>query len=308
MGSSPLRDVAYARSATALWRWVDAPQDAVLTEFLREYARDADPARVRSSLEEADYYTLMTFARRCALAALRSSAPATALAAFDALSVIELDRVDWRDVAVTTSLVSYAAGRVGLDPESVLTGPARRAEPAIAELLRNSATNHGGSGGYHELRTASGPVLIEVSGPVRGAVALLRRALGIAEVIEEDGRYEVSGVAVERELPAVWLDDTPEVDEARRRLKRCVSVRAEPPGSRAHFLLVFVVEAEEDRHAETIAAAARRRVLGGAVQLGIASGRRCAVVVVRSAAYGVPNIEDDRSFARLTAPISAVLG
>lgn len=307
-GPSPLRDVGYARRATVLWRWVDAPEDAVLAAFVREYTRVAEPARVRARLSEGDFYTLMTFARRCVLAALRKPAHDTVLVAFDALSVIELDRVDWRDVVVATSLVSYAARRVGLDPEAVLTGPVLRAEPAVAEQLRQAATSAAGSGGYHELRTASGPVLIDASGPVRGAVALLKRGLRVAEVIETDGRYEVSDVGVGRDLPAVWLVDTPEVAEARRRLRRCVTVRAEPPDSRAHFLLVFLLEAEEDRYAETIAAAARDKRLQGAVELGIAVGSLCAVVIARSAVHGVPDIEDDRSLARLTAPITAALG
>jgi hypothetical protein len=295
--------VVYDRCATVLWRWVDAPQDAVLAAFVREYTRAADPARVRTRLSEGDFYTLMTFARRCVLAALRDSAPDTVLTAFDALSVIELARVDWRDVVITASLVSHAARRVGLAPEAVLTGPVTRAEPAIAEHLRSAATSGAGSGGYEELRTSAGPVLVR--GSVKGSVALLKRALGIAAVIETDGRYEVSDISVEREVPAVWLGDG--ADAARRRLRRCVSVRAEPPGDRAHFLLVYLAETRDDGDAETVAAAARARSLDGAVELGIAAGRLCAVVIARTAVHGEPDIEDGRSLARLTEPISATL-
>jgi hypothetical protein len=286
-----------------LWRWADAPQDAVIEEFLREYALADDPARVRSRLSEGDFYTLMTFARRCVLAALRNSAPDTVLRAFDALSVIELARVDWRDVAVTAALVSYGARRVGLAPEAVLSGPVVRAEPALAEQLRSAATSEAGSGGYDELRTATGPVL--VNGSVKGSVTLLKRALGIAEAVETDGRYEVADISVEREVPAVWLADTAEA--ARRRLRKCVSVRADPPGDRAHFLLVYLVEARDEADAGTIAAAAPNRVLDGTVELGIAVGRLCAVVIARTAVHGVPDIEDDTSLARLREPVAAAL-
>ncbi|HEX6361118.1 hypothetical protein [Actinophytocola sp.] len=304
---SPLRDIAYDRSAAALWRWVDAPQDAALTAFVEEYGKADDPAAVRSRLTPGDFYTLMTFARRCVLAALRTSAPALARTAFEALSAIELDRIDWRDMAVVSSLVSYAARRVGLAPDEVLTGAVLRAEPAVADILRNATTGEGGSGGYHELKTPSGPVLVEISGPVRGAVDLLKRALRVAEAIEADGRYDVSNVAVEREVPAVWLVETPEAATARRRLRRCVSVRAEPPGDRANFLLVFLAEAESEEAAETVASAARRRVMDQASLLGIAAGRRCAVVVARSAVYGEPSIEDGPSLTRFVAPITTVL-
>jgi hypothetical protein len=305
---SPLRDVAYDRAAAALWRWVDAPQDAVLTAFVREYGHADDPARARSRLTPGDFYTLITFARRRVLSALRTSAPEDVQLAFDALAVIELDRIDWRDMAVASSLVSYAARRLGVASETVLSEAVRRADPAVAELLRGAATSDGGSGGYHELKTASGPVLVEAGGPVRGAVDLLRRALRVADVIEADGRYVVSGVAVEREVPAVWLVDSPEAAEARRQLRRCVSVRAEPPGDRANFLLVFLSEARDEQAGETVAAAARHRDMAQATVLGLAAGRRCAVVIARSAVYGVPSIEDSQSLARLAAPINEALG
>lgn len=295
-GASPLGHIVYPRRATALWRWVGAPQDAEIAAFLRSPA---------PGLTESDFYTLMTFARRCVLRALRTGESAAALAAFDALSLIRLDQVDWRDVVVAATLASYGARRTGLDPELVLTGPVCRAEPAVADVLTRAATSDAGTGGHHELTTADGPVLVDVSGPVRGAVALLRAALRIAAVVEDDGRYEVGGVAVERELPAVWLDGGAEA--ARRRLRRCTSVRADPPDSRTHFLLVFLVEAATEDDAAAIAASARSRVLGGAVELGIAVERRCAVVVARTAVHGQPDLEDARSLARLTAPVTAAM-
>src|SRR5262245_59508017 len=74
-GPSPLQDVAYPARATVLWRWVDASQDATVWAFVRAYSGLADGARVRASLTLDDCYTLMTYARRCALAALRNEDP-----------------------------------------------------------------------------------------------------------------------------------------------------------------------------------------------------------------------------------------
>jgi hypothetical protein len=150
-------------------------------------------------------------------------------------------------------------------------------------------------------------VLIDASGPVAGAVALLKAALTVAAVIEDDGRYGVTGVATQLSLPAVWLAEAPAVEGARRALKRVVSVMADPPDSGAHFLLTFLVEADTEENATTIADAVHRD-RDGAVILGIAVGRRAAVVIARSAVHGVPLIEDERSLARLTEPVTAALG
>jgi hypothetical protein len=309
-GPSPLRNVAYPGAAAVLWRWVDATQDADVWTFVRAYTETADLARVRSSLTMDDFYTLMTFARRCVLAALRNEDPGAAEAAFDALSAIDVERVDWRDVVVAASLASYAARRVGLGADEVLARAVRRAEPQVAEILEHAVTRDvdlAGDWGYREVATPAGPVLVESDGKLE-AESLLPVLLATAEVVEDDGMYEVTNVGVADELPAVWLADTPDTAEARQRLRGCVEVHAEPPEVRFRdFLLVFLAEAAEEYDAEVIAEAAVQEVRPGTVQLGIAVGRRCAVVIASSGVAGEPCVESAASLARFDSPIRMLL-
>lgn len=307
LGPSPLRKVEYPSKASVLWRWVDAPQDAPVWTFVRAYTRAIDHARVRSSLTMDDFYTLITFAQRCVLAALRNEDPAAVEAAFDALSAIDLTRVDRRDVVVTASLAFYAARRVELDPEEVLVGAVRRAEQQVGEILDQAATQESDlawDGGYHEVATPAGSVLVE-SGDKSSADDLLTLALGVAELVQNDGIYEVDGVAMTSELPAVWLGGNTDIDHVR--LRGCVKVHAEPSGVRFRdFLLVFMAETEHERDAEAIAAAAVGPGRAGTVRLGIAVGRRC-VVVISTSVVGEPCVEDAKSLARFDAPIRALL-
>ncbi len=309
MRQSEPRDIertTYLRAATTLWRWVDAPQDAELAAFLDECAAVADPAAALARLSERACYTLLTYARRCVLRALRTKDPAAALGAFAALSAVSLDHVDPRDLAVAAALAGHGARRVGLDPRQVLDGPVTRAEPAVASMLSGAATSTSGTGGFHELRTRTGPVLIAAGGPVAGAVALLRTALAIAAAVEDDGRYGVTGVGTELFLPAVWLAETPAAVAARGNIKRVASVMAEPLDSSTHLLLTFVVAADTEATARTIAGAARQD-LDGAVIFAVAAGTRCAVVIGRTAVHGAAPIEDAGSLARLTEPVRAAL-
>jgi hypothetical protein len=303
-GLSPLRDVAYDSRADVLWRWVDAPQDAAVWTFVRAYTGTADRARVRASLTADDFATLMTFTRRCVLAALRNEDPGAAEAAFDALSAIDLARVDWRDVLTVASLASYAARRVGLEAHEVLVRAVRWAEPRMAQILEHAVTSEidlTGDSGYRELWTAAGPVLVEGAGEP-SADDLLVRALGVAEVVETDGAYEVTDVAAVPEVPSVWLDGA--VDRPRR----CVKVHAEPPGVRFRdFLLVFLADAVDERHAEAVAAAVPRDAGDGTVRLGVAVGARCAVVLASSAVVGEPCMEDAQSLFRFRAPVMRLL-
>jgi len=129
--------------------------------------------------------------------------------------------------------------------------------------------------------------------------------------VENDGTYEVTDAGVADELPAVWLGNAPDAVEARRQLRGCVKVHAEPLGVRFRdFLLVFVAETAEERHAEVIAAAAQAATFSGdgTPRLGVAVGRRCAVVVASSAVVGQPSIEDNESLSRFRDPIRALLG
>ncbi|TDV53595.1 hypothetical protein [Actinophytocola oryzae] len=307
-GPSPLRDTEYPDAADVLWRWVDAQEDAAVWAFVRAYTTVADRARVRESLTMDDFYTIMTFARRCVLAALRNEDPGAAEAAFDALSVIDVERVDWRDVVVVASLASYAARRVGLEPDEVLVGAVPRAQQAVGDIIARAVMDDvdiHADWGYRELRTAAGPVLLESDSGLESD-DLLNLALRVADLIEDDGTYEVTDAGVAHELPAVWLGNAPDTVEARRKLRGCVKVHAEPVGVRFRdFLLVFVADAAEDAHAEAVAAAARHD--GATPQLGIAVGSRCAVAVASSAVVGQPSIEDARSMARFEEPLRSLL-
>lgn len=309
-GPSPLRGVDYSTEARALWRWVGAPEDADVWAFVRAYAGAADRDRVRSSLTLDDFYTLMTFARRCVLAALRNEDPGAAEAAFDALSIIDLERFDRRDVLLTASMASYAARRVGLLADEVLAGAVRLAQSAVAEILERAVTQDidlVGDWSYREVATAAGPVLIRSdSQPLNDE--LLFRALTVAELVENDGNYTVTDVNELAELPSMWLGDDVEVRAARKRLLGCVRFHAETPKHISrHTLMVFLVEAADDRDAEVIAAAARRRSDDNTAYIGVVVGAQCTVVVARSSAVNEPPIEDPESLARLAGPISVLL-
>jgi hypothetical protein len=245
------------------------------------------------------------------LAALRNEDPGAAEAAFDALSAIDIERVDGRDVVVVASLASFAARRVGLEPDEVRGGAVRWADPRVAEILERAVAREIdlANWGYREVRTPDGPALVDSrGGPSPDADDLLARAAGVVALVNDDGIYEVTSTGVVGEVPMVWLGDTPAVREALGGLRACAQVHAEPPGSRFRdFLLVFLAEVAEERHAETIAAAAHR-VRDGVVQTGVVVGRRCAVVIASSAVVGEPSVEDVVSLERFREPIAALLG
>jgi hypothetical protein len=59
-----------------------------------------------------DFYTVLSYARRAAVRALRSNDAEVARRGVAALSVIDENRIDWRDLAWQAGILSYALHRI----------------------------------------------------------------------------------------------------------------------------------------------------------------------------------------------------
>ncbi|MFD4673372.1 hypothetical protein ACFWNN_26860 [Lentzea sp. NPDC058450] len=304
---SPLAGLRYAPAARRLWRWVDAPQDAEVADFVAHQAGLDEEARgrLRAGLTEDDLYTLITFARRSALATLRTADPSHVFAAFEALAVIDLEQLDWRDVSWAASVVGYAGQRVGV-AQVAASAAAGRADGETGDLLLDAVSEEidlQGDWGMTEVRTDDGVVLFQSEGG-RGMVVadLGPRALGIAAVLEAD-RYPHAEITVGAGLHQEWLDETDDYAmRALRAVTGVISVHADPEpdadGRTVHFVLVYLAEAATAQDAAAIAAAATAASTPSAVTFGIANDRRCGVLIGRTTMSGATPLEDERSITR----------
>jgi hypothetical protein len=322
-GPSPIADIDYPAGSGNLWRrWVELPQDAAMSVFIGGYAAAAEPDRVvtRASLTMDDLYTVLLFAERRAFAAIHTGDPAAAVEAFDALSAIDTERVDWRDVTVTAMLAAYAASHAGMPAVAAAEGAIGRADPQVAKVLSRAADDEeidlAKSCGYRVVATADGPALFEDGGksyePDRDLVPI---ALGVAAVIEGERTYRVQRLSIGKHLSPVWV--AAETDErvaaAVENLTGCGSVHAAPlagtgrnPGD--HFLTVYLAEAATAEDAAVVAEGATRGGRPGSVGLGVAAGRLCAVFVAACVVADEPSFESAESLTRFQAPVAALLG
>jgi hypothetical protein len=210
--SSPLAGVDYPEAAADLWRWADCPQDAVMSAFVDSYAAADARARavLRASMTMDDLYTVLLFAKRRAFAAIRTGDTGAVVDAMDAISTIDIDRVDWRDVSMAAMLAAYSAARSGMTVVTAAAGAIRRSTRPVAEILSDVA----GRGeidlpeacGYREIATAGGPILVEDGyAPYQPDRDLIDVALSVASAIEVDGTYQVTAVGLAADLPPVWV-------------------------------------------------------------------------------------------------------
>jgi hypothetical protein len=307
--------VRYEPRAGDLWRWVDGAQDEAVARFAAGFAAlDApDRERLRSQLGEAESEVLLTYAQRCALAAVRTRDVRPVLSAFDALSAITLDAAtDDRDVAMVAMLVTYAGQSLGHDMSRAAAAAVARAEPETAELLTDVLAERVDliqDCGYREVDSPAGRVFVEDEGASFDPRSdLLGTAYAVAEAVEAD-RYQVDSIGVGQELTSVWLGtENPDAVQAATRLTGCAEVDSRLRDvERWHALTVYLAEAPDDAAAASIAAAAEGAGDSRTPQIGVAVGRLCAVLHASTPNLDDHPVEDATSVLRFRPVLTAAL-
>ncbi len=321
--SSPLEGVGYDLWAGHhdLLRFVDAPADKTVRALVFRYrSSDAEErAAIRAALTMDDFYTLCTFARRCAVRALRARDAALAADVVTAMALIDRERIDWRDILWTLGLTTHALRSLATDADSVLRRARDMAEPGLRELLERfiEASDEDAelaNWGYMQVESAAGPGFVG-----RGLAGyapthdLIDLAVKIADLIEGD-TYRVSSISAGGELPAVWLpgaaaaESEPVVETSRG----CVTLHAvlDPdahPDSHAQGFYVFVVEARDEAEARRLHDWAATTDGSSHRALRVRHGPLLCLIVARSQVVGVEPFETDRTLARFSAPLDAIV-
>ncbi|HET6942937.1 MAG TPA: hypothetical protein VFH89_12315 [Sphingomicrobium sp.] len=309
--NSPLADLSYSSIENRLWRWVDSPIDSRIEPVVTDFAvlSEAERQSVRDSLSMDDFYTLFAFARRRVLAVLRGSEAKQIEPAFVSIAMIDVERVDWRDLVVTNSLLCYAGERIGAPVADLVSRTIQLAERKTADALMRQRTTRidlAQSCGYREVRTSEGVALFDTRYKHFSPQADLERIAFESAVALENNGYEIEDISLASDLPLTWLDgcDGSAIAKMARSLSGCVAIhgvpRADPaPRSSGQSLLVFLGEAASERDAREIAAAAENASSSQRTELGLASRRICAVIIQHSWMADTLPMENALSLERL---------
>lgn len=316
---SPLIGLGYSSIEASLWRWTDAPVDDVIRAKIAEFAGLAPAARGvwRDSLTMDDFYTLLTFIRRSALAALRSGDSGKLEPAFIALAMIELARIDWRDLLVANWMAQYAGQRLGAPVQELLNRTLEIAEPNTQRALRSeqpARIDLAQSCGYQEVQSAQGIALFETHlERFEPTTDLTGIAFKCALALEDSG-YVIDGIKMATDLPLVWLDgtDDPAIAGIVDRIAGCVSIDGIPAGdaepmTSGQSLLVFITETASGSDAQIVADAASKASDEQVTQFGLASDRLCAVIIQRSWMADTTPLESITSLERLRSIFERLL-
>lgn len=267
-----------------------------------------------------DFYTLLTFAKRAAIFGMRENAGDWIEDGFVAIAMVDVDRVDWRDLIVTLSVLHYAGRKTGMnvdraiaDALALATGQTSR---LIAEFSKQPPTSNDlrASCGYEEIETDAGVGFVGWNlNEFHPSYDIARLALRVADVLSND-KYLADDVTLASELPAVWFT-TPEQDRLAKILDGMPAVAnvsaalrpAEHPQAGSQQLTVFIAETRNADEAEFLASASTGPDSRGTNRLNIVHGRLFLLVVARSFVQGDAPFETQQTIQRFTTQLAVVL-
>lgn len=298
--------------------------DAALAELSRRYAQSDAPARaeMRRAIEMEQLYTLLKFANRAAVFALRERSAARLTDGFSAIAMVEQERVDYRDILWALATLHHSAARIGANPEKLFRDAAALAEPETAELilgfLKQPAKDK-------DLRDAWGRVEVETEAGV-GLMGwgfmkyeptrdLKKVAVDVARLVAAD-KYEDVDAAVAEELPPNWLEteggDNAALDRALRKARAGASVHGNlAPGAHPQhndqMFVIWLIELEDEASARALLDLADKKKSAGYGMLALAEGRLFCLLVARSFTVGVESFETNESVRRFSAGLAEIM-
>jgi hypothetical protein len=306
-----------------LLRFSENELDSSIDQLVSTYRASSTDQRseLRDMLSMDDCYTLLTFARRSTVRAIRSQEASVAADGLVAVAMVDPQRVDERDILQTLGLLYFALRR--LDDENasaVFREVAALTDSEVTPHIAGFPDRHGPAytitdWGYLAVDTPEGLGLVEASIEAYDpTVDLLAAGLGIEAALDRDVYH--ASLTLRTSLPAVWIGasaDMPERALAVDKIRACLTVngRLRPdvgPPSGTQQMTVFVCEARHGDDAERLAAWATQTTAGADhVGFAFADGPIVAVAVARSWVEGTSSYETQATIERFRAPFMAAV-
>lgn len=193
------------------------------------------PAGIRNSLTTDDFYTLLAFARRAAVFAIRGRDAVWIADGLTAVAMIDDERIEPAALAPELGLLQHAAERIGAG--NLFAEAAARATRGVARMFRAAKFF-----GYEEIATG---FVRRDANDYRPSRDLLPIALEIRAILQRDD-YRVDDVVIGTSLPDARANGVITIGARRRDDPRQIAIaflaegasRAAPPGDAAHVAVV----------------------------------------------------------------------
>ena len=323
-GKSPMPDGEYDfwRGETYLINPAPSALDSTLRKLCQSFAKDGAGARAktRASISMDEFYTLLTFSKRAAVFGIRERNAAWLVDGLTALSMIELDRVDFRDIIVSVSLLHHSAVRIGQNANQLLSDAAALSEPAVSRLIKDFIKSPSedkvlrAKWGYDEVETRDGIGFIDWEFKIYNPTYDLKKiALDLAEYIAAD-KYQPDFVSIATDLPDYWLKtkDSSSLGKSLLAVRGGATISGklrqnEHPDHESQMFNVILVEVSDESVAKTLLELSKKKKHPDYCMLGLAEGKLFCLIVARSFDHDKKAFETSDSLARFSKGFAGIL-
>jgi hypothetical protein len=321
-GPSPMPAGEYDRwrGETNLLNPTKNSLDSELSILCRRFATSDAPGRseMRAAISLDEFYTLLNFSRRSAVFAIREKNVDWIKNGLTAVAMVDVERIDYRDLGLSLPLLYHSAKRIGADPDQLIREASELAEPGVKTTLtsfisRSVERKDLRSSLFDEIETAGGTGFIEMGfEKYHPTLDLKKIVVDLGEVIAKD-KYQPS-LEIASKLPAVWLEsnENPSLETVLQKVRAGASIDGElrpneHPSHNSQTLMVFLVEMEDSRAAQELLEMSRRKRSDDYSMVAVSEGKLFCLVIGRSFQQGVASFETPETIQRFAAPISEVL-
>jgi hypothetical protein len=212
MPTFPLEYYKFQPGCLSLLNPIPCALDARIRDLCDEFAQliENDRRTFSSTLSTDDFDTLRYFAVRSAVFALQEQDADLVKRGLIAVTMMEKERYEFRDILIALSLLYYTAYRIGEDPDRLFRDAADLAEPGVSKVIARY-TEHKAKGEnpdagiYQEVQTKFGAGFVErYFNPYEPRSDLLSIALELTPVFDRDCYTNVS-ITIASLLPDVWF-------------------------------------------------------------------------------------------------------
>lgn len=305
-----------------LWAGEGSLLDPQLLELDRQLAETCNHFRTaspdaqrafRASTTEDNFYTLLQFAKRASVVAMRERDERWIHSALAAAAIVDVSRIDAPDLLMALSIVHHAASSLRLDARTLFKTAAGYALPETAEVIREFSARSAGEKsleefGYAEIEGPAGVGLIESEfESYNPTLNLVNAALAVEAAMHREGY--VGGITIASNPPSAWLSETTQqtaeelLDRSRATVSLYSGLRPQlHPRADAQSLLVFITEMRSADDAKALAGMAAADSPSQLATTILQHGKLVCLTVGHSTESDVPAVESTDTLRRFNEP------
>lgn len=324
LAKSPLPDFNYSKwiNEQSLINPTENELDSKILELCREFkSYDIEKRNeVRKSISQDEIYTLLEFSKRAIIFGLRKKEASYINNGFVAVSIIESERCDYRDVIVTLSFLNFGLEKLNINSQAIFDEAMRLSEENTGKLIKefsalsNKQNNLETMGGYTEIETPYGISFIQTNyenyNPEKNLAKIL---FDISDYIFND-KYRKGTITIGEEIAPIWLsaDNNKKIEKIISNATGCASLSTElknefHPKSDAQMLLMYLAEFKDDESLQFLNEHVNTNMPTTFSRLSFVEGNIFCVAVQRAIMADVDDFETNKSLKRFESQIKEII-